>query len=99
MTATLASSDRISPLSVLRDALRHTPRLRQLKLLLPSFYDDENELRRYTSTIRAHLPPSTIVRARTGDDIGVDEGEFWEAPVLCDGNEGDAALCRELSKL
>lgn len=69
----------------LRGALGYTPRLRQLQLLVPCSYDDEDESQRSIDIICAQLPRSTNVRARMGDDVGIDEGEFWEAPLRCGG--------------
>lgn len=70
------------PMTVLSDALRHTPQLRQLKLLLPCMYDAD-AVNWHMDNIRMHLSQSTAVSAITGDNVGVDESEFWDTPFLC----------------
>lgn len=84
---------------VLGDALRHTRHLKQLELLLPCAYA-EDETAEYMEQISIHLQtPGPVVNVRAAYDIGVDETEFWEAPYLCPGDDADSVLCEALSKL
>lgn len=80
----------------LADALQHTPRLRQLELLLPSSYTEietEANLKKICKHIRS--PGPTAVRGRGAYDIGVDGEEFWEDPFLCRADE----VCKALREL
>lgn len=72
---------------VLGDALQYAPRLRQLEVLLPGTFE-EDEARIYTDIIGAHVPPSTVVTVRAGYDVGADETDFWEAASICRGENG-----------
>lgn len=77
----LISSRRYS-FTALTRALRYTPSLRRLRILVPCFRDDEGTISEAMKSICAHLPDSTVVETSIGDDIGIDEMEFWAPPML-----------------
>ncbi|KAJ3505140.1 hypothetical protein NMY22_g17691 [Coprinellus aureogranulatus] len=66
------------------EGLTHAPNLKQLELMLPSAFDEE-EAEGFADGVLSRLPESTNTRVRAGNAIGLDEREFWEAPSPCTG--------------
>jgi hypothetical protein len=58
-----------------------------LELLLPSSFDEE-ERSTQIGTILPYVKSPTLTRIRAGNDVGVDEAEFWETPSPSSGEEG-----------
>ena len=71
---------------MLGEALQYAPKLRQLALLYPTSYQ-EDEITEYLQLILPRMRPSTVLKVVGGAGIGVDEAEFWETPDLCIAEE------------
>ena len=81
------------------DALQCTTSLEHLELFLPSIFD-EDDTRECLDIV---FPPGTRrpahFRFLAGDEIGLDEAEFWEAQSpMCDVGE-DQEVCQSLIML
>ncbi|TEB30443.1 hypothetical protein FA13DRAFT_1710455 [Coprinellus micaceus] len=82
------SHDDVSVFEVVSEALDHTINLEHLELLFPAMRDEED----VQAAVALILPPSSRrpanLRIRAGDEVGMDEAEFWEAPSqVCDVGE------------
>ncbi|TEB31566.1 hypothetical protein FA13DRAFT_1709527 [Coprinellus micaceus] len=69
--------DAVDIYEVLGDALYYGLSARQLNLLLPAIWDNDDVYEIISRTCRPYVRPGATVNVVAGEHIGVDEREFW----------------------